>query len=216
LPRAPQRRGAAAFLAFIASAGCTSSHILRPLGRGNGVVHASLGGPMHLGIPLPVLSVGGGYGVKDDLDLFAHADLSALAFGVVHVDHGFALHPLIRERGWVPTLTLGASLHLMTNFRSARAIPQLTLGAAWRIRTRHLVYVGSDLGLSMGEVFYALFAPFLGGELRVGKRVGLSLEAKWIAPQYDTTFAVPYWSAPGNQGAFSIVLGLNVYLGGVR
>jgi len=195
---------------------------MRPLGRGNGVVQASLGGPLHsifvsnAAVPVPVLTVGGGYGVRDDLDLYARADLSALLFGVVHLEHGAALHPLIRERGWVPTLTLAASLHLLTNFRDARAIPQLTFGAAWRIRSRHLVYLGADLGLSVGETFHALFGPFLGGELRVGRRVGLSLEAKWIAPYYDTTFAIPFWTAPANHGYVSVLLGVNVYLGRMR
>jgi hypothetical protein len=195
---------------LLAATACSTSHIVRPLGRGKGVVNASLGGPMHLYVPAPIVSVGGGYVVTDDLDLFARVDVSALAFGVVHIEHGAALHPLIRERGPVPTLTVSSSLHLLTSFRSVRAIPQLGLAAAWRIRVRHLVYLGADLGLSVGERFHALFAPFLGGELRVGKRVGLALEGKWIAPYHDTTAAIPFWTAPGNQGAVSVLLGVNV------
>jgi len=67
------------------ASGCTQSHIVRPLGKGNGVVHASLGGPfVHvfgIDIPAPIVSLGGGYGVRKDLDVFAHLDVTALQPG---------------------------------------------------------------------------------------------------------------------------------------
>jgi hypothetical protein len=215
------RRYSTIFVLAITLAGCASTHVVRPLGQGNGMVNASLGGPFlnvfDANIPTPIVSLGGGYGVRDWLDVYGHVDVTALAFGVLHVDPGVAFHPVIREGGWVPTVTVAASLHLLTNFEDARGVPQFMAAAAWRIARRHLIYVGADLGLGFQpQGFRAIWGPFIGGEARVGKRVGLSLEVKWIDPEYPTRLAAPTWVAPGGQGYLSLLLGINVYIGSVK
>jgi hypothetical protein len=218
LPFVPLRL---AFLAFaLHIVGCTSSHFVRPLGKGNGVVHASLGGPFvqALGttLPAPIFSLGGGYGVRDDMEVILHADLTGAAFGILHLEPGFVLHPLVRDGGWVPTLTVATTLHILTNFSDVRAVPQLTGAAAWRIKQKHLVYLGADLGFGFQPSgFSPLWGPFAGGEARIG-RVGISLELKWIAPHRNVAFAAPAWVSPSSQGYLSLLLGLNVYLGKVK
>jgi hypothetical protein len=199
---------------------CVSSHYVRPLGKGNGVVHTSMGGPLvALGgaiFPTPIATVGGAYGVRDDLEVYLHANATALAFGDLHLEPGVAWHPLIRDHGAVPTLTAAGSLHFLTDFRStARAVPQVSAAAAWALgQRRHLLYGGLDLAVSFEG--RAVFGPFVGGELRLGRRVGLSLEAKWLAPYYDTTPTAPVWISPGGYGYVSVLLGFNLYLGSVR
>lgn len=211
-----------AILSLLALSACASSHFVRPLGRGNGAVHASLGGPLvKLGgavFPTPIATVGGGYGVRDDVDVYLDANLTALAFGDLHLTPTVAWHPLISERGAVPTVTVAGSLNFLTDFEVARALPQLTAAAAWALgRKRHMIYAGFDLAVSFeGKGWVPLFGPFIGGELRVGRRVGLTLEAKWIAPDFDSTPPAPAWIAPAGQGYLSLLLGLNVYFGGVR
>ena len=53
---------------------------MRPLGKGDGMVNGSLGGPLvQIGgadFPAPIVDVGGGYGVRDDLDLFLRTPTS--------------------------------------------------------------------------------------------------------------------------------------------
>lgn len=211
-----------AILSLLALSACASSHFVRPLGRGNGAVHASLGGPLvKLGgavFPTPIATVGGGYGVRDDVDVYLDANLTALAFGDLHLTPTVAWHPLISERGAVPTVTVAGSLNFLTDFEVARALPQLTAAAAWALgRKRHMIYAGFDLAVSFeGKGWVPLVGPFVGGELRVGRRVGLTLEAKWIAPDFDSTPPAPAWIAPAGQGYLSLLLGLNVYFGGVR
>ncbi|MDB4983346.1 MAG: hypothetical protein JWM82_4098, partial [Myxococcales bacterium] len=65
-------------LAAIAAAvggACATSHFARPLGRGNAVGQASVGGPLVevSGTPVaaPILTVGGGYGVTERWDVYA-------------------------------------------------------------------------------------------------------------------------------------------------
>jgi hypothetical protein len=200
---------------------CAQSHWVRPLGKGNGVVSASLGGPfVHLfgvDIPAPIVSLNGGYGVRDDLDVFARLDVTGAAFGDMHLEPGVVLHPVISEGGAIPTVSIATSLHILTNFKEGRAIPQVSAALAWRLWKRLLVYFGGDLGLAFGPVatFRALGGPFLGGEVKVG-RVGLSLELKWIAPQYESNWAAPAWVGIGGYGYLSLLIGINVYLGKVK
>jgi len=212
-----------AIATLLAFGACASSHFVRPLGKGNAVASASLGGPMvQLGgavFPTPIVELGGGYGVRDDVDLFLRANVTAAAFGDLHLEPGVAYHPLIRDRGPVPTVTVAGSLHFLTDFRtSARALPQLSAATAWALgRKRHLLYAGLDLAMSFeGRGWVPIFGPFVGGELRVGRRVGLTLEAKYLAPNYDTGILAPAWIAPGGYGYVSILLGVNVYFGGVK
>ena len=199
---------------------CAASHFVRPLGKGNGVFNASLGGPLvTLGgatFPTPIVDVGGGYGVRDDLDIFLRANITAMAFGDLHLEPGVAYHPLIRDGGPVPTVTLAGSLHFLTDFRTAaRALPEISVATAWSLgRRRHLVYAGADLAVSFeGKGWVPIVGPYVGGELRVSHRVGLMLEAKYLAPNYDTGILAPAWAAPGGYGYVSILLGVNVYFG---
>lgn len=205
---------------FLVAAGCASTHQVRPLGRGNAVVHASVGGPL-IGLfgavlPVPVVSVGGGYGVTDKLDVTMHADVTAAAFGDLHVDPGVAWHPLVSEGGPKPTLTVGGSVHLVTDFHSALVAPDATFAAAWRVARRHLIYAGVDAALAIRTRVNPIVGPFVGFEGRVGKRVGLSLEVKWLSPWYDTTPTAPSWISPGGFGYLSVLLGVNVYIGDVK
>lgn len=202
---------------------CASSHFVRPLGKGGAVASASLGGPLvQLGgavFPTPIVELGGGYGVRDDVDLFLRANITAAAFGDLHLEPGVAWHPIIRDHGGVPTVTVAGSMHFLTDFRtSARALPQLSAATAWALgKKRHLLYAGADLAISFeGRGWVPIVGPFIGGELRVGRRVGLSLEAKYLAPNYNTGILAPAWVAPGGYGYLSILLGVNVYFGGVK
>jgi hypothetical protein len=202
---------------------CASSHFVRPLGKGGAMVNASLGGPLvQLGgavFPTPIIDVGGGYGVRDDVDIFLRANVTALAFGDLHLEPGVAYHPIIADHGGVPTVTVAGSLHFLTDFRtSARALPQLSAATAWALgKKRHLLYAGADLAISFeGRGWVPIFGPFVGGELRVARRFRLSLEVKYLAPNYETRLLAPAWVAPGGFGYLSILLAVNVYFGGVR
>ncbi|HVZ70831.1 MAG TPA: hypothetical protein VHJ20_00520 [Polyangia bacterium] len=203
-------------------AACATSTIARPLGRGNAVAQASLGGPLVevSGTPVaaPILNVGGGYGVSDRWDVFAHADVTAAAYGDLHLEPGAAFHPLVREAGAVPTVTLAASAHVLTDFHEARLGPQATALAAWRVGTthRHLIYVGADVGTLVPGRARLLAGPLVGAEARVGRRVGLALEMKWLSPWYDVGPLAPTWISPGDHGYLAVLVGFNVYSEGVR
>ena len=202
-------------------ASCATSHFARPLGRGNAVAQASLGGPLLevSGTPLatPILVAGGGYGVTDRWDVYARADVTAAAYGDLHLEPGAAFHPIVREAGWVPTVTVAASVHVLTDLDELRVGPQVSALAAWRPGAlhRHLVYVGADAGTLVTSRTRVLAGPLVGAEARVGRRLGLVLEAKWLSPWYDVRPLAPTWISPGDHGYLAILLGANIYWGDV-
>jgi hypothetical protein len=199
---------------------CAPTHEVRPLGRGNAAAHVSLGGPLvavsGLVFPVPIGSLGGGYGVSDGVDVTGEIDGTAAAFGVAHVQPGLAWHAPPPACRLVPALTLAASVHLLTNLHDTRVAPQGTVAAAWRAGRRHLVYLGADAGVVSGDPTRVLAGPFAGGQLRVGRAWALALEAKWLAPWYDVAPLAPTWISPASHGYLSVLLGVSRYFGGVR
>lgn len=183
---------------------------------------ASLGGPLvevsDAPVAAPILAVGAGYGASDRWDVYARADVTAAAYGDLHLEPGAAFHPVVREAGLVPTVTVAGSAHVLTDFREVRVGPQVSALAAWRVggAHRHLVYVGADAGTLLTSRTRVLAGPLAGGELRVGRRAGLVLEAKWLSPWYDVRPLAPTWISPGDHGYLSLLLGCNVYWGDVR
>jgi hypothetical protein len=183
------------------------------------MVHAGVGGPLvrALGVnmPTPILTTGGAYGVRDNLEATARVDATAAAYGVMHIEPGAAYHPLVRDAGWVPTVTVAGSVHLLTDFQAVRAAPLTTGVAAWRVGGRHLIYTGADVAVVFGSPTRIVAGPLLGGELRFG-RVGLALEGKWLAPYYDVEPTAPEWLSPADRGYLSVLFGFHYYPGDAR
>ena len=194
--------------------GCSTTRTVRPLGSGNAAFGVSAGGPLvhAVGADLatPIVSVSEAYGVSDDLDAFANVDLTAAAYGDLHLQPGAAYHFLVRDAGPVPTLTAAASAHVLTDFDRVRVYPQLTLTAAWLIRHRHVLYLGADGAVGLVSRTRFLIGPLLGFELRAG-RVGVGLEGKWIAPYYDVEPTAPSWISPSSHGYLSLLVGLTYH-----
>lgn len=213
--------GIAAAVAVLAATACAPLHAVRPLGRGNAALHASLGGPLVAvgGTPLatPILSLGGGYGLCPGATLTAEVDATAAAFGVAHVQPGLAIHPLVRDGGALPTLTVATSVHVLTNVEDTRVAPQASAAAAWRVGGASLVYAGADGALAFGDPTRLVWGPLVGGELRrAGGAWGYAVEAKWLVPGYDVGPLAPTWISPGSRGYLSVLFGLTRYVGDVR
>jgi hypothetical protein len=207
-------RAFAALAALAAALGCSTTRAVRPLGRGNAAFGISAGGPLvqALGADLatPIVTVGEVYGARDDLDVFVNADLTAAVYGNLHVEPGAAYHFLVRDGGPVPTLTAAGSAHFLTDFDVARIYPQLTVTAAWLLHRRHVLYLGADGALGFSGQTRALVGPLVGVELRSG-RVGVQLEAKWIAPYYDVAPTAPSWISPASHGYLTLLVGLSYH-----
>ena len=78
--------------------GCSTTRTVRPLGSGNAAFGVSAGGPlvhaMGADLATPIVTVSEAYGVSDELDAFANVDLTAAAYGDLHLQPGAAYHLL--------------------------------------------------------------------------------------------------------------------------
>jgi hypothetical protein len=167
-------------------------------------------------LPVPILSIGGAYGVTDNMEVLGHVDATAALFGNVHYDLGAAWHPVISEQGPKPTLTLSGGAHILATGEDVLVAPTFQFISAWRLARRHLIYIGVDTALPIRDKATFIAGPLLGAEARVSKRLGLTLEAKYLAPWYDTNPNPPEWFSPGGFGFISALLGANVYFGDVK
>lgn len=210
---------------------CSTTHMARTIGEGNAAVVASLGGPVvelfGKPIPVPLSTLGGVYGIRDDLDVHGHLHPTMLAYDTFGADAGVTWQAL-DQRGGIPALAAGASLLFITDLSPTEAntdpgcatcvLPDLHLTASWLVG-RHLVYGGvrslvqttPDLATGLPR---AILAPLVGGELRVAKRLGLVGELRLAAPFRQTNTLAPHYYGPAGYGAVSFLLGLNIHLDG--
>lgn len=207
-------------------AACAPTRALAPLDPGQGAFTASLGGPVVevFGgpLPLPVTSVGYLRGVGHQANVHATVYPTNLAlFGVFGFDLG-ASRQLVAPAGARPRVmgdltayTFFGGLAPEAPAGGLRVAPDLSFIASWPIGPgddpRHTPYLGVDLLTIPYPGPSATPSAVLGYEGRVSRRVGVQLEAKWIAPYAGTDDFALHWYAPGLHGALSAQLGLTVY-----
>ncbi len=190
--------------------GCTATHSVRTVGKGNAAVETSLGGPFFtdLGgaIPAPNLFIGGRYGVRDDLDVALHYNLTSPILPGIGLDGIFAAHyvPIqpgvarqrdSKQRGW--SLATEGAVHLLTDFQNgAVVIPETSLAGGYRYR-----WFNPYLGLSFALNFYRPYdrgtpvclSPFLGADFIVNERVSLSLRITFYDVAYNMYGSQVHW-----------------------
>lgn len=183
------------FLAAAALSACTATHRTRTVGKSHAAADLSLGGPLTtaLGapIPMPVVFLGGRYGLRDDLDVSLHYDLTAPAVPSIplHVETAVHYAPIqpglgqqAADQGW--SVVADGTVVWMSDFDSGLMVfPALGVTGAYRYR-----FVAPFLGLTAAANFYRPFErdngltliPHAGLELMAGEHFGLTLEAAFM------------------------------------
>jgi len=183
------------FLSSMALCACTATHRTRTVGKAHGAGDLSLGGPLTtaLGppIPMPVVFLGGRYGIRDDLDVSLHYNLTAPAVPSIPLHFETAVHyaPIqpglgeqAEDQGW--SVVLDGTVVWMSDFETGTLIfPALGVTGAYRYR-----FVAPYLGLTGAANFYRPFerksgltlVPHAGLEFMAGEHFGLTLEAAFM------------------------------------
>ena len=215
-------------LAFLALmyASCAPSRYIKPLAKGEHAVQVNLGGPVAkvpgIGvIPMPLTSVGYGYGVSEQLTLFGNLHSTSLLFGVGQMDVG-ALYECWKGNRMGLTIqpTVNVALDFYTG--SNRIWPQLDANYYWdyaALRTKskngkgfekiRTVYGGISnwfdpyLTESQGRKNEQFWIPSLQfGHLWKRNQWTYQVEAKILAPIYSNeNIVVDYPSMLGTKGA---------------
>lgn len=198
--------------------GCTSTTHVRPLAPGQHGVAVVAGGPLtnvpNVGqIPLPNVTLEGRHGVAHHLDVGYGVHVLPAVFGVAGAHVGGAYQLFDQPDVVVPALTVSQKLFVFTDVKSWFALSETNLIGSWSVADQ-LAYVGLSGDTSFNAPHLYL-SPFAGVELRPGVDwLRIQLEARWLAPAVDQTFAVVDWVAPGDKGAIALKGGLTFVLGG--
>lgn len=216
------------FLVALLLAGCSTTHGVKPIGRGAVEVEGSFGGPITkvfgAPIPLPLSTVGATVGVTDTTNVHAAWHPSAaFVFGLGAGDVG-ASQQFLAPQGARPRL-MGDLTLLLAGGDTAEGAPE----GGFRFFAQPTVIASWDWGKARHQTFYtgitafieptpgphALGAWVLGNRFEAG-RFHFTTELKWIDPWASTTTLVPQYYSPGDQGAISFQLGLGHRFGGAR
>lgn len=213
----------------MALGGCSTTHGIRPIGKGSVGVEASLGGPITelfgAPIPLPLTTLGATVGVTDTTDVHAAFHPTAAAmFGIAAGEVG-ASQQLLAPKGARPRLMVDLTLLGAGGDLEPDTLPeggfrfffQPTFLAGWDYGKagEHTVYTGITGFFEPAESFHALGGVVLGNRFGVG-RSHVDVELKWIDPWASTQDIVPDFVAPGQQGAITFQIGYGFRFGGAR
>lgn len=218
-------------MCVLLTSACAAPNLSRTVGRGNGEVRATMGGPLigALGptIPFPHVQVGGRVGLTDWLDADGNLNLLGLAYGLWVMDLAADLQLYRRPRG-LAVATSGRLYVLgdLDDAPGARAYPEWGLhlggpvpGVDWLA-----LYGGQTLTFSLTpprDGASLFFTPFVGVEAllpfdrpRRGKprQHGIAVHASWTNPWDDSDSVLDYRPA---QGALGIYLAYRLRLGGL-
>ena len=214
-------------LVLVLGGACSTTHGIRPVGKGAVSIDASLGGPLTevfgAPIPLPLTTLGASVGVTDTTDVHAAFHPTGLAmFNVIAADVG-ASQQVLSNEGARPRLMGDITLTLAGGDRDQelgeegglRAFVQPSFTASWdwgKVR-QHAVYSGVTAFLQPSDIFYALGGIYLGNRFGV-RRSHVDIELKWLQPWTDNTPIVPEFYSPGNLGALELQFAYGFTLGG--
>jgi hypothetical protein len=206
-------------LATLVCGACATTHLARPVGRGNTRVSASLGGPMvEFGapVPVPISTLGVAHGVSDALDVGGELHPTAAAFGIAGLSGGVAWHPIPTHRA---ALTVGASLGGYFNADDGLLLGDVWVAGGGRVASWLWLGGGVHNGLRLfttasGE--QGPWAPTLAGlaAFTVSRRVTIDVELRWYALATCGQCLTPGYYAPGGVGALGLLFGVHYEIGG--
>ena len=207
-------------------AGCSMAHHARPVGKGNQVVHVSVGGPVAgVGEPsmlVPLTTVSFTYGATDRLDVYGgwHVLETFLNGGNAFFDVG-ASYYWVDQAGLRPGVSTALTISPLLNAAGGWLLIDLALTTSWTLDAadKHLVYLGCHNAMtpirhSAIETPRYSWSPFVGWQGRLWEWVAVGAEVKWHRPYQSTTHSVTAFVAPGDQGALAFLIGASFFLSG--
>jgi hypothetical protein len=200
---------------------CAPSRYVRPLAPGEVAVSGTYGGPLfkNFGIPIPapMITVGAGYGWKENTTLYADWHVTSAMFGVIQADLG-ASHGFLRPQGARPGLSGSAAVNVAGDVWEGgfKAWPQLDANAYWEYgQKKHYGYLGLSTWWELRALDPApddqirLILPGLQlGNVFAGRSWDKTIEVKWNNFARNSRDATVDWSSIGQLGAVGIHIGL--------
>ena len=179
------------------------------MGKGNFALETSIGGPLmtNLGFacPIPNLFMGGRFGIREDLDVAGHLNLTLPiipgVFDLITDVHWVPVQPGIRfqksttDRGWGAGIS--SSVQWITDFQNGLVIlPALDLSGSYRCR-----WISFFTGASFGGNFYRpeesdnslQLSPYLGIEFITSKKLSFGIKCTAFDILYNFNGSQTEW-----------------------
>lgn len=209
------------FLFILVFASCAPTRFVEPIPTGHADVTAVLGGPLfdyaNTTIPMPLLSVAGGYGFSDKTTAFAGLGITSLLFDNIQLDLG-AVHEILHQDKLQPGISVSPVVNLLLAMRdgSFRFWPEADINFYWHYGSSgNLIYVTSSNWFDFTSTradnepqTHHWFSNIGLGHRFEGENWQYITELKYLeAGMPNTPNAVGYHGVDGH-GAFGIYLGL--------
>lgn len=211
----------ASILTLAVLAGCNPTRYVAPLEEKQVAVTANLGGSLiNYGgtpMPIPLTSVGAGYGLKENLTLFGNVHTTSLAFGVFQTDIG-ALYSIKKpeEKGF------GLSVSPVINWMidgwngKGRLYPQVDFNSYYQYQTDgNFAYGGVSSWVELnstkahGETQQTILLPSLFlGHTFVKPKMNYQIELRYNGFNTSNEKIVVDYISTGNTGTLGIYFGV--------
>ncbi len=202
-------------------ASCGPARYVKPLEKKQWAAHGHFGGPLfkNLGytIPTPLTGAGIGYGLNEQITLFADLQLTELGFGVIHLNAGGNYY-FSQPKAYMPGLSGSFLLNTAVSTWDGRAKfwPQIDVNARWEYGKRqNQIYLGlsnffepaSTRAHGVKQETHWIPSIFT-GHVFSGNSWDFSIEGKWIAPHKANDWTVVEYVGAGQKGSFGIYFGI--------
>lgn len=172
--------------------GCGAGQPIRVLERGATQLTASVGGPV---VPsssptklIPYFTVGGMYGLTDEVTVHGNLHGLMLVFGTLGVDAGASTR-IVKQNGAWPEITVGLRAIFFTDFSSlanTRVYPDASFIASWEVQPQWLVYGGTHVTAQFSDA-KIFISPMVGVQAPITDRFSMQLEVMWQAANAATS-----------------------------
>lgn len=178
---------------------CAPSRFVVPLKKDQKAINVSLGGPLFKNfgppIPIPLTTVAGGYGFRDDITGYAAIHPTALLYGTLMMDAG-ATKGWLKPDVFVPGLSSSVTANMALGLREGgfRLWPQLDVNAYWLYgKKSNVIYTGLSNWFELSgvkahdETQERHWLPsILLGNTFAGNKINFTIEYKYILPGVES------------------------------
>lgn len=199
---------------------CAPARYVQPIPAGHYDATVSLGGPLltysDMVIPMPLMSLAGGYGLTEKTTLFGGLHLTALAFEDIQLEAG-GLYQLMPQEQYMPGISVSPSANVVLAMRDGafRVWPALDLNFYWDYYHGNLVYLSSSNWFELSgtradgaDQPHHVIANFELGHVFDGEHWQYATELKYIAAGIDNLPNPVDYHGISGKGTFGVYVGL--------
>lgn len=198
---------------------CAPSRFVKPLEKGQKAANISLGGPLigfgDLTIPIPLTTLTGAYGWKENTTVFASWHITSALFQTAQAEIG-VVQLLIKQNKFKPAISINPVANLIFNKTNFNFYPQLDINAYWHYaQKKNFFYVGVNNWFELRQTRtnnleqqnHWFISPQIGHTF-VRNKWNYTLELKYVAINKNHENIVVEYKSPNSNGAIGVYIGI--------